>query len=138
MRLDETMQRQAVMHGVADAMAGVTRLQIVDEVYDAKYWADYRAGVAAWQEAEQVASLPDWYRPDPPPAPDRYMRGALDAAPQDDQPFALRLLGELRASGEWTPGPTVLEKYQASRLAEIEREWAADPPEGFRDGPEAG
>ena len=52
MALDEEMQRQAVMHGVADAIAGVTRLQIAGEVYDEQYWENYRAGLAAWAQAE--------------------------------------------------------------------------------------
>jgi hypothetical protein len=58
MALDEQMQRQAVVHGVADAIAGVTRAHIVDDVYDRQYWADYDAGHQAWKEAEQRDEMP--------------------------------------------------------------------------------
>lgn len=136
MALDEEMQRQAVMHGVADAIAGVTRLQIAGEVYDEQYWDNYRAGLAAWAQAEAGADLGTWYRPEPVRAAP--VRQPSAASPDDGRPFATRMLDHLLASGECVLMPTVLEDYAASRMAEIGRGWAADPPEGFRNGPEAG
>jgi hypothetical protein len=136
MDLDDAVQRQAVIHAVADGIAGVTRLQIVDEVYDAKYWADYRAGQAAFEQAQAGASEPGWYRPEPVRATPVYQPAAN--GPDDGRAFATRMLDELLASGECTLAPTVVENYAAGRMREIERQWAAEPPEGFLDGPEAG
>jgi hypothetical protein len=143
--LDGEMERQALMHGVADAIAGVARLQITDTVYDAQYWADYRAGLAAWRQAEQRSGLPEGYQPRTPPrreaASQPHPDGALAArgwrthrdmyvhpqAAPAAKPFAWQLLAELQAAGEWAPGG--------------EQQWAAEPPEasGLDDGgPEAG
>jgi hypothetical protein len=36
------------------------------------------------------------------------------------------------------PGADGPRGLRRSRMAKLERAWAADPPEGFRDGPEAG
>lgn len=130
MDLDEAMQRQAARHAVADALDGVTRLQIPDEVYGEDYWSAYRAGLASWREAAEGATRRRQLRV--------ALRRAPAAGPQPGQPFAVQMLAGLRASGEWAPAGTVAENYQRNRLAEIEREWTADPPDGFRDGPEAG
>ena len=171
MSLDGQMQRQAVMHGVADAIVGIARLQVVTDVYDERYWADYRAGFAAWKQAEQMDSMPAGHRPQPAaqgapdgqPHPDATLAGrgwhtsgaqyGRDAGGMytrtaraaestgTEQPYAMRLLDGLRAAGEWSAPRTVVQDYQRSRMAELEREWAADPPTGFgleADGPEAG
>src|SRR5260221_13657515 len=68
MDLSAEMRRQALRHGVADAIAGVTRLQIEDGVYDADYWRDYRAGLSEWQAAEQRLELLEDRLPQAPPA----------------------------------------------------------------------
>jgi hypothetical protein len=163
MTLDEAQQRQAVMHGVADAMAGVTRLPVVNEVYDEQYWTDYQAGLAAWRDAEERKELPAGYRP--PPAPtastpaggphpdpalaDRgwqaqklYLCPAPAAEPGPAEPFAAVMLTSLRETGDWPQrGRTVMQERQVEQLAEQERQWAADPSADFgldADGPEAG
>jgi hypothetical protein len=64
--LTEQLQRQAVMHGIADAVNGVTRLPTVSAVYDEQYWTDYRAGFAAWHESERERPTAD--SPDEPEA----------------------------------------------------------------------
>src|SRR5260221_10440674 len=68
MDLSAEMRRQALRHGVADAIAGITRLQIEDDVYDADYWRDYRAGLSEWQAAEQRLELPEGRLSQTPPA----------------------------------------------------------------------
>jgi hypothetical protein len=67
MNLGERMQRQAVLHGVSDAIVGITRAHIVDGVYDADYWYAYDAGFRRWQEAEDRTELPAGHEPDSPP-----------------------------------------------------------------------
>jgi hypothetical protein len=154
--LREQMLRQAVRHGVADGIAGVTRLQIVDEVYDEDYWSQYRAGLAGWRESEhggRQAARPRAYprhqagEPHPDAtqteagwhANDRglFVRNAGPAAGhQPDVPFAVRLLGELEASGEWNPParPTVTHDRHSEAMCALDRQWLAPT----HDGPEAG
>jgi hypothetical protein len=160
-RLREQMLRQAVRHGIEDGIAGVTRLQIVDEVYDADYWAQYQAGLAGWQESEHGGRE---HTAQPGPAPTRhqagephpdsgradagwhvsdrgiFVRGAAPAAdPQPEVPFAMRMLTELGVPGGWTqPGPTVTHDYHSERMGVLDRQWA-EPSLGLdHDGPEAG
>jgi hypothetical protein len=67
MDLDEQKQRQAVLHGVSDAIAGITRAHIVDGVYGAGCWNAYEAGFRGWQEAGRRTELPAGHEPDSPP-----------------------------------------------------------------------
>ena len=161
MPMDDEMQRQAARHGVADAMAGITRLPVVDDVYDERYWADYQAGAAAWREAEQCPGRPEGNRPSPalkrgtPDGqlhPDAGLAGrgwqtsrevySRPAPEQRARPFAVVMLDHLRESGDWAPrGCAVAQARQGDALAELGRQWAAEPPEvpGLgADGPEAG
>src|SRR5260221_8564176 len=66
MDLSAEMRRQALRQGVADAIAGVTPLQIDDDLYDADYWRDYRAGLSEWQAAGRRPELAEDRKP---PAP---------------------------------------------------------------------
>src|SRR5258708_4682046 len=68
MDLSAEMRRQALRQGVADAIAGITRLQIEDDVYDADYWRDYRAGLSEWQAAGQRPELAEDRKPQAPRA----------------------------------------------------------------------
>jgi hypothetical protein len=161
MAMGDEMQRQAVRHGVADAMTGITRLPIVDDVYDEQYWADYQAGATAWREAEQCPQRPQGNRPSPAlrqgtpdgqQHPDLTLAGrgwqtsremyVRPAPEQPGRPFAVVMLDHLRENGDWTPrGQTVAQARQSAALAELARQWAAEPPEvpGLdADGPEAG
>lgn len=160
-RLREQMLRQAVRHGVADGIAGVTRLPVVDDVYDQEYWEQYRAGLTGWQESEhggreqaaQPGRAPTRHQagqPHPDAAQgeagwhvsDRgiFVRDAGPAAePQPEQPFAARMLAELGMPGGWTqPGPTVTHDYHSGRMGALDRQWN-EPALGLdHDGPEAG
>jgi hypothetical protein len=89
MDLGEQMQRQAVVHGVADAIAGITIAHIVDDVYDEQYWADYDAGFRGWQEAEERDEMPAGRGRDIPP-------GAGTGRPHDDAGLAERGWAEWR------------------------------------------
>ena len=64
------------------------------------------------------------------------------AEPEPERPFAVVMLDELQATGEWPErGRTVVQDHQRAQVAELERQWGADPPAGFgfdADGPEAG
>jgi hypothetical protein len=158
-RLREQLLRQAVRHGVADGLAGLTRLQIVDDVYDEDYWAQYRAGLAGLRESEHVERSETPVRPARPPArnqsgqahPDAaqatrgwqvddhgvYTRAAAPAAEtQPEAPFAMRLLAELESAGEWNPqaGPTVTHDRHSEVMGALDRQWLAPT----LDGPEAG
>jgi hypothetical protein len=157
--LREQLLRQAVRHGVADGLAGVTRLQLVDDVYDEDYWTQYRAGLAGLRESEHAERSETPVQPARPPArsqsgqahPDAaqaargwqvddhgvYTRDAAPAAQtQPDAPFAVRLLGELKSSGEWNPpaGPTVTHDRHSEVMGALDRQWLAPT----LDGPEAG
>src|SRR5258707_13509865 len=68
MDLSAEMRRQALRHGVADAITGITRLQIEDDVYDADYWRDYRPGLSKWQAAGQRPELAEDRKPQAPRA----------------------------------------------------------------------
>jgi hypothetical protein len=161
--LREQLLRQAVRHGVADGLAGVTRLQIVDEVYDEQYWEQYRAGLAGLRESEHADRSATPVAPARPPAPSQsgqahpddaqaahgwqvgdhgvYTRAAAPAAEtQPDAPFAVRLLGELEASGEWNPpaSPTVTHDRHSEVMGVLDRQWMAPGIGLDRDGPEAG
>ncbi len=80
MDLSAEMRRQALRHGVADAIAGITRLQIEDDVYDADYWRDYRAGLSKWQAAGQRPELAEDRKPQAPRA-DQVARGSAHCDP---------------------------------------------------------
>src|SRR5260221_6915889 len=80
MDLSAEMRRQALRHGVADAIAGITRLQIEDDVYDADYWRDYRAGLSKWQAAGQRPELAEDRKPQAPRA-DQVARGSAYCDP---------------------------------------------------------
>ena len=161
-RLREAMLRQAVRHGVEDGIAGVTRLQIIDEVYDADYWIQYRAGLAGWHESERGGRQEPQAQPERAPTrqqagephPDArqaaadwkvgergiFVRDAAPAAePQPEASFAMRMLSELGAPDGWMqPGPTVTHDYHSERMGVLDRQWA-EPSLGLdTDGPEAG
>src|SRR5260221_7184529 len=80
MDLSAEMRRQALRHGVADAIAGITRLQIEDDVYDADYWRDYTAGLSKWQAAGRRPGLAEDRKPHAPRA-DQAARGSAHCGP---------------------------------------------------------
>src|SRR5258708_8160689 len=80
MDLSAEMRRQALRRGVADAIAGITRLQIEDDVYDADYWRDYRAGLSEWQAAGQRPELAEDRKAQAPRA-DQGARGSAHCDP---------------------------------------------------------
>src|SRR5258707_11195980 len=85
MDLSAEMRRQALRHGVADAIAGITRLQIEDDVYDADYWRDYSPGLSELHPARQHPQQAKDPKPQAPRA-DQVARGSAHFDPRPAAP----------------------------------------------------